>query len=156
MKGYCCKLASLVTVVLLARAVGAQDTAATAPKMPRCYRLVRGEWSRPLGVNAQYHALPAIVRLDTAPALQGGWKVVPDIAFPTKSRFGGWPRWTRQGDTLEIQWSTGFQVTTVRLGWAAGKDLRGAVKVWSDANEFGRNPPRASILARPVSCAELP
>ena len=156
MKGYRWKLVSLGIVGLLAQAARAQDTAATPPAVPRCYRLIRGEWSRPLGVNAQYHALPALVRLDTAPALQGGWKVVSDIAFPTKSRFGGWPRWTRQADTLEIQWSTGFQVTTVRLGWTAGKDLRGAVRVWSDANEFGRNPPHASILARPVSCAELP
>jgi C-terminal processing protease CtpA/Prc len=33
--------------------------------------------------------------------------------------------------------------------------LRGTVSIWSDGNEFGRNPPHAFVVARPVTCAEL-
>jgi hypothetical protein len=156
MKGHCFRLASLGFAVLLAQAVGAQDTSAPAQGVPRCYRLLRGEWSRPLGVNAQYHALPSIIRLDTTRAVRGGWTVVPDIAYPTKSRFPDLPHWTRQADSLEIRWSDGFQATIVRLPKGEGGELRGTATVWSDAHEFRRNPPHASILARPVSCAEVP
>lgn len=60
---------------------------APAPTIPECYRLIRGEWSRPLGVNARYHALPAVIRLDTMPASRGGWVVSPDVAFPIPNHY---------------------------------------------------------------------
>lgn len=153
MKRYCCMLASLGILALLAQAGGAQDTSAPAPGAPRCYRLIRGEWSRPLGVNAQYHAFPSFVRLDTTRAEWGGWMVEPDIAYPTSTHLAGSPRWTWQADTLEIVWSNGFQSTTVRLVKGEVEELRGTVTIWSDANEFGGDLPHASMLARPVSCA---
>jgi hypothetical protein len=156
MKGKCYTLACLGVATLFAARLAAQSTSVPAPGAPRCYRLVRGGWSRPLGVNAQYHALPPVIRLDTTPASRGGWTVAPDIAFPTPNRFPGTPRWTVRADSLEILWSNGFQVTTVRLDVTDSAQLRGTVSIGSDANEFGSNPPHATILARRVSCAELP
>jgi hypothetical protein len=128
---------------------------AQAPTLPECYRLTRGEWSRPLGVNARYHGLPAVIRLDTMPALRGGWIVSPDIAFPFANHYPGTPRWTRQADSVEILWSNGYEVTTVRLGTGKNNGLSGTVTVRGDANEFGTDLPHASIIAHRVSCAEL-
>jgi hypothetical protein len=135
------------------RSLGAQRAQVGAPSVPRCYRLAQGEWSRPLGVNARYHTLPVMVRLDTARAGREGWKVAPDIDFPTPSHFRGTPRWTRQGESIEMLWSNGYQVTTVRLSPSGGDELRGTAIVRSDANEFGSDLPHASIVARRISCA---
>ena len=148
-------LASAV-VVFFAPFLGAQSSRGRKPASPRCYRLSHGEWSHPLGVNAAYHAIPAIVRLDTVPDAGDGWTVAPDIAFPTGHHFPGMPRWTQQGDSIGIVWSNGYQVTTVRLGPSRGEDLRGTATVRSDANEFGTDLPRASIVARPAPCTGRP
>jgi hypothetical protein len=50
-------------------------------------------------------------------------------------------------------WSNGFQSTTLRLGRRGNKELRGTASVWSDANEFGDNLPRAKALATRTPCA---
>jgi hypothetical protein len=150
------KLVYLGLGVLFGPTLGAQSTPGPAPAGARCYRFIRGEWSRSLGVNARYHALPAVIRLDTVRAARGGWTVAPDIAFPTASHFPGTPRWIRQADSIEIVWSNGYQVTILRLGGPEGGELRGTATVRSDANEFGTDLPHASIVARPVSCADLP
>jgi hypothetical protein len=121
-----------------------------------CYHLSRSDWSRALGVNARYHALPASIRLDTVRAARGGWTVAPDIAFPNANRFPGTPRWVFHADSIEIVWSNGYQVTTVRLSVTGGDELRGSATVSSDANEFGTDLPHASVVARRTSCADLP
>lgn len=139
-------------VVLIGIALSAL---APAPTIPECYRLTRGEWSRPLGVNARYHVLPAVIRLDTMPASRGGWMVSPDIVFAFPNHYAGTPRWLRKADSVEILWSNGYEVTTVRLGTDKGNELSGIVTVRGDANEFGTDLPHASIIARRVSCAEL-
>lgn len=77
-------------------------------------------------------------------------------AFPNASFFPGTPRWTRQADSIVIVWSNGYQVTTVRLGATQEDELRGTATVGSDANEFGMDPPHASIVAPRVSCAGPP
>src|SRR6266536_4729037 len=119
------KTAYLGIGVLVAQALSAQSTQAPTTAVPRSYRLIRGEWSRSLGVNARYHALPAVIRLDTARAARDGWTVAPDIAFPSPNHFPGTPHWMRQADSIEIVWSNGYQGTTVRLGPPKGNDLRG-------------------------------
>ncbi len=123
------------------------------PGIAGCYRLTLGEWSRPLGENAAYHAIPSIVRLDNARAMRGGWRALPDISYPTPNRLRGTPSWTAPRDTVEIMWSNGFQSTTVRLGRRGAKELRGSAIVWSDANEFGSDLPRAKVIARRIACA---
>lgn len=127
-----------------------------APIEPRCYRIILGSWSRPLGVNASYHAVPAVVRLDTVRAARGGWTVVPDIAAFHGSDFPGHPSWARKADSIRIRWSNGYQVTTILLGASGADDLRGTVTVGSDANEFGTDVPHATVDARRTSCAGVP
>jgi hypothetical protein len=119
------RVACVAFAAFFAPFLGAQSTRGREPAHPRCYRLSVGEWSRPLGVNAAYHAIPPIVRLDTVPVADDGWSVAPDIAFPTGGRFPGMPRWTQQGDSIRIVWSSGYQGTTVRLGPWRREDLRG-------------------------------
>lgn len=129
------------------------QTRRAPPGIAGCYRLVVGEWSRPLGNIAAYHVIPSIVRLDTTRAMGGGWKALPDIRYPTPNRLRGTPSWTAPRDTVEILWSNGAQSTTVRLGRRA-KELRGSASVRSDANDFGADPPRARVVARKVGCAQ--
>lgn len=156
MTGQCYRSALLGCAVLFAPTLGAQSTAVPTPTAPRCYQLIGVEWSRSLGVNAGYHAIPPVIRLDTARAGADGWKVSPDIAFPTPNRRGFTPRWTFRGDSIEILWSDGFQATTVRLGATETDELRGTGAVRSDANEFRGKQPHATIVAHRVSCAEPP
>lgn len=146
-------LASLVAAAGLPVSAWSQ---ADTPGAPRCYRLIQSEWSRPLGVNAAYHVIPEVVRLDTASAPDGSRAAAPDIAYPTPSRARGMPRWTHRGDSIQIVWSTRFQATTIRLGPSQGDDLRGTATVFSDANEFGTDLPRATIDAKRTSCAGVP
>lgn len=79
--------------------------------------------------------------------------MTPDIRFPTGRNFPGTPRWMERGDSIDILWSNGYQATRVRLGPGRGKELRGIATVMSDANELGRKPPHASVVASPVACA---
>lgn len=115
------------------------------------YVLTLSEWSRPLGTNAAYHAVPTDVLLDTV-AAQGGWKVSPDIKYPYPHRFPA-PRWTFFRDTVRIVWSNGFQPTILRLVQNKANELRGEAVVSSDANEYGVNLPRAQVTARRIACA---
>ena len=156
MKGQSHALVCAALCALCAPCLGAQGTPTAAPTETRCYHLSHGEWSRPLGVNAAYHAIPAMVRLDTVPAAHGGWVVVPDLAFPNDNHFPGMPHWTQQADSIGIVWSNGYQVTIVRLGPSRGEELRGTATVRSDANEFGTELPHASIIARRTTCTGSP
>ena len=115
------------------------------------YLLTLSEWSRPLGTNAAYHAIPTDVLLDTI-AVRGGWKVSPDIKYPYPHRFPA-PRWTFVRDTVQIMWSNGFQPTILRLVRNNANELRGEAVVRSDANEYGDNLPRAEVTARRIACA---
>lgn len=146
-----------LAALILAPSKRAQSTAQPQDiVLAGCYRIAVGAWSRPLGVNAGFHAVPEKIRLDTAPASRGGWKVSPDIAYPYPSRFTGYPRWTVMGDSVEIGWSNGFQPTTVRLGRHRGAALRGIAIVQSDANEYGTSLPRAEVVARRIKCTSKP
>jgi hypothetical protein len=145
----------LVAPMLASPSLLAQTASPRAPvEFVGCYELTLGAWSRPLGINAAYHAIPATVRLDTAAAARGGWRVSPDIAYPHPSRFPGTPRWTATQSTVEITWSNGFQSTALRLA-RYGTRLRGQAIVGSDANEFGTDLPRAEIVARPIACVPM-
>ena len=144
----------LVIPILASASLRAQTPSLRAPgQFVGCYDLALGAWSRPLGINAAYHVIPATVRLDTAIAARGGWKVSPDIAYPHPSRFPGTPRWTATRSTVEITWSNGFQMTALRLSRYGAQELRGQAIVGSDANEFGTDLPRADIVARRITCA---
>ena len=142
----------LVAPILASASLCAQTASPRAPaEFVGCYDLALGPWSRPLGINAAYHAIPATVRLDTAVAARGWWSVTPDIAYPYPSRFPGTPRWTATQSSVEIMWSNGFQSTALRLA-RYGTRLRGQAIVASDANEFGTDLPRAEIVARRIAC----
>jgi hypothetical protein len=146
----------LVAPMLAQASICAQTAAPRAPvAFAGCYNLALGAWSRPLGVNAAFHAIPTTIRLDTAAATRGGWRVSPDIVYPYPRRFPGTPRWTAANDTLEIMWSNGYQPTTLRLGRHGTDELRGHAVVWSDANEYGTDLPRAEVAARRIACAPL-
>ena len=146
-------LIALATMLAPASLFAQRATRHPPPGIAGCYKLTIGEWSRPLGANAGYHAIPGIVRLDNARAMRGGWRALPDISYPTPNRLRGTPSWTAPRDTIEIMWSNGFQSTTLRLGRRGAKELRGSAIVWSDANEFGTDLPRARVTARRVACA---
>lgn len=142
----------LVAVLSASPSLFAQTASPRAPaEFVGCYELALGPWSRPLGVNAAFHAVPATVRLDTAVAARGGWRVSPDIAYPYPSKFPGTPRWTARQSGVEIMWSDGFQSTALRLA-RYGTRLRGQAVVASDANEFGTDLPRAEVVARRIEC----
>ena len=155
----CARTTFRITILLLVGSMlsSASVTAQTAiPRAPAafvgCYKITLGAWSRT--VNApEFHAIPARVRLDTALASQGGWKVSPDIAYPFPSRYPGTPRWIVTQDTVEIMWSNGFQPTTLRLGRHGDWELRGQAVVRSDANEYGTDLPHAAVVAERVVCA---
>jgi hypothetical protein len=143
----------LVGSMLSSASVSAQTAVPRAPAaFVGCYKITLGAWSRT--VNApEFHAVPTTIRLDTAAASRGGWMVSPDIAYPIPSRLRGTPVWTVAQDTVEIVWSNGFQATTLRLGRHGDWELRGRGGIWSDANEYGTNLPRADVVAERVVCA---
>jgi len=148
------RVMSLILVATMSASAGlsAQTVAPRAPvAFVGCYEIALGAWSRT--VNApEFHAIPATIRLETAAASSGGWKVSPDIAYPFPSRLPGPPRWTVAQDTVEIVWSNGFQSTTLRLGPHGDWELRGRAGVWSDANEYGADLPHAAATATRVAC----
>jgi hypothetical protein len=144
----------LIVFALSHRELHAQTSDGRVPVIAGCYHLARGEWSKPLGANAAYHALPQFVRLDTGSTGHRGRKVTPDIAFPTSRRFPGTPYWSIMGDTIRIVWSNGFQTTGLSLV-REGADLRGLATVDGDAHEYGEDLPRASILARRIGCTTI-
>jgi len=144
-------LASALTLVISVQVADAQ-----VPSLPGslagCYELSLGAWSRPLGVNAAYHKLPSKIELDTIAAAHVGWVLRPDMAFPSANRFGGMPRWAARGDSVEMVWSNGFQATTLRVRRSSPVEFEGQAVVWSDANEFGNDLPRAPVNVRRTPC----
>jgi hypothetical protein len=124
----------------------------TATAITGCYHVQLGPWSRSFGVNAAYHAIPSVIRLDTVAAAGGGYVVAPNISFPRGRAFPGTPRWIIRADSLQIFWSSGYQTTTLRLAITASDSLRGFATVGSDANEFGTDLPRADARARRQPC----
>ena len=130
----------------------AQSTPGAPPELVGCYTITKGPWSRPLGVNGEYHQVPLRIQLDTARAAREGWVLRPDIVFPGGNRFTGTPRWTATTDSVELLWSDGYQPTWMRLARRPASELEGEAIVGSDANEFGDNPPRARVKARRVLC----
>lgn len=149
---YSLRVLILVAPMVASASLFAQTASPRAPaEFVGCFDLTLGTWSRPLGINAAYHAIPATIRLDTAAAARGGWRVSPDIAYPHPSRFPGTPRWTATQSSVEITWSNGFQSTALRLA-RYGTRLRGQAIVASDANEFGTDLPRAEVVARRIAC----
>src|ERR1035437_373913 len=150
------RLRRMLTALLAASvsgALGAQTVAPSAPaEFAGCYRLALGKWSHPLGRNEAYHALPSSIRLDTVAGERGGWKVSPDIAYPTRSSMRWMPRWAMRGDTAAVVWSTGFQVTSMNLTTSGRTELRGVATVGSDANEFREGVPVAEVVATRIAC----
>ena len=146
---------SFVFVIIAAASarLGAQTTGALPPAgWVGCYAIALDPWSRSLGVNAAYHAVPSTIFLDSMPAARGGWRVSPDIQYPGNGSFPGLPRWRVANDTAEVSWSNGFQPTTLRLVRHDSGELRGDAVVRSDANEFGEQLPRAAVIARRIAC----
>ncbi len=145
-------LVSVCSLTLSHSSALAQSASNPRFEIAGCYTLTLGRWSRPLGVNGEYHQLPLRIDLDTASAAQGGWKLRPDIVFPGGNQFPGTPRWTATVDSVELLWSNGYQPTWVRLARRSVDQLQGEAIVGSDANEFGNDPPRAPVTARRRSC----
>jgi len=116
------------------------------------YSVTLGEWSRPIGTNGPYHAIPPEITLDTASAAGTGGRVSPDIKYPFPSHFPGVPRWTLSHDTIQVVWSNGFQPTILNLVQKDANTLQGEAVVRSDANEYGNNPPHAEVTARRIAC----
>jgi hypothetical protein len=146
-------------IVLAATLFQAQLGAQVSPLTCRAaiagrYSLTLGGWSRPLGADAPYHAIPTEILLDTAAAARGGWKVSPDVKYPHPHYFPGTPRWTTVHDTVQIVWSNGFQPTVLSLTRKDSNELNGEAVVGSDTNEYGTDPPRAQVTARRVACAQ--
>jgi len=138
---------------LFQRGLKAQANLSSCPSsIAGRYSLTLGEWSRPLGANAPYHAIPGEIVLDTAAASRGGWKVSPDIKYPFPHRFPGTPRWTISHDTVQVVWSNGFQPTIVTLVQGGDNTLIGKAVVRSDANEYGTDLPHAAVVARRIAC----
>jgi hypothetical protein len=133
--------------------IDAQEGTSAPVAISGCYSISLGVWSRSLGANAAYHELPTMVRLDTIALERGGWRLTPDIEYPSSRRLSGLPRWIMRGDSIEMTWSNGFQPTWIRVVQTLPNELRGEAEVGSDANEFGNNPPRAPVHARRVRCA---
>jgi hypothetical protein len=153
------KVSSLFIILILLVAVsssGAQTVANPLPPSVRamrgCYAMTAAEWSPP-DVNAAYHRIPPLIRLDTVPsAVGGGWVLSPNIAYPYHGAFPGTPKWTFSADTLRLVWSNGFAPTLVTLvhqdslwtGEAVGE---------IDAHTIPPSPlPRARVTARRVRC----
>jgi len=145
-------LVSVCSLTLSHSSALAQSASNPRFEIAGCYTLTLGRWSRPLGVNGEYHQLPLRIDLDTASAAQGGWKLRPDLVFPGGNQFAGTPRWTATVDSVELLWSNGYQPTWVRLARRSVDQLQGEAIVGSDANEFGNDPPRAPVTARRRSC----
>ena len=127
----------------------------TPPPISGCYRVDKAEWSRPLGPDAGYHVIPAVIRLDTVPEAREGWRVSPDIAFPAPSEEKWVPRWTATADSVEIVWSNGYLVTKLELQRSGVSELRGEAIAESDESDDGVAFPHAPVVARRIACAAL-
>lgn len=148
-------LAGLVLTSTAALSRDSQRRRPEAPAVSGCYRVDMGEWSRPLGPDAAYHAIPAVIRLDTVPDATSGWRASPDIAFPQPSEERWVPRWTAKADSVEVMWSNGYLVTRLDLWRSSPAELRGVAIAESDAMEEGAALPRARVVARRVACTAV-
>lgn len=139
---------------LVARAQGQSVHAPAA--FAGCYRIALDRWSPPL-TNVAFHLIPTTFRLDTVTAARGGWVVSPDISYPSPHRFRGFPRWAVRGDSVEIVWSDGFQVTRMLIGRRGATELRGRAAAESDRRVAGELFPSTSVVASRIACdAMLP
>jgi hypothetical protein len=138
--------------LLLVFAAGAASQRVSRPTTPICYRLQADRWSPPLGGDSVFHVVPAVIRLDTLPATHGGWRVEPNNAFlnGAAAAFPGTPRWLVVADSIEIVWSNGYAVTTVRLGPERSGVRRGTAVARSDA--VSATPPHTTVHARLAAC----
>jgi hypothetical protein len=151
-------LPSFIILILLVAASSSGAQAVANPLSPSvramggCYAMTAGEWS-PRDVNADYHRIPPLIRLDSVPsALGGGWLLSPNISYPHHGAFPGTPKWTLSADTLRLMWSNGFARTLVMLVHQDSLWIGEAVGE-TDANTFPPSPvPRALVTAHRVRC----
>jgi hypothetical protein len=141
-----------VAVAISNSRAAAQSTPGAPTELVGCYGITKGPWSRPLGVNGEYHQVPLRIELDSARAAREGWVLRPDIVFPGGNEFPGTPRWTATADSVQLLWSNGYQPTWMRLVRRSATELAGEAVVGSDANEFGDDPPRALVKVRRIPC----
>ena len=132
--------------------IAAQNVPGIHSALIGCYGLTKGPWSRPLGVNGEYHQMPLRIQLDSTRAAREGWVLRPDIVFPDGNQFQGTRRWLATADSVELLWSNGYQPTWMRLARRSDTELEGEAIVGSDANEFGNDPPASSVKARRIPC----
>ena len=130
----------------------AQSPTAAPKDVVGCYALTVEPWSRPVGGDGRYYAVPKIVRLDTLAVEGGGWRLLPNIAYPNGRHLPP-PRWLVVRDSIQLVWSNGYQPTVVSLVRQARGSLRGQVVALSDAHVAGEPPPaRARVTARRAEC----
>ena len=98
-------LIALASIFAPASLFAQRATRRPPPGIAGCYKLALGEWSRPLGVNAGYHAIPGVVRLDSARAIRGGGEPCRTLPIPLPTGLRG-TRVAAPRDTVEImcQW----------------------------------------------------
>ena len=119
---------------------------------PVCYRLRVGGEAIAFGPRDHLHGIPSVVRLDTVPTTHGGWRVEPNIGFRPPAAFPGTPRWSVVGDSIELLWSNGYAVTTLKLGGEHNGVRAGTATARSDAVAPDSNWPRAKVRATAVAC----
>jgi hypothetical protein len=119
---------------------------------PVCYRLRVETGADAFGPRDHRHGLPSVIRLDTVPAIHGGWRVEPNISFRPPAAFPGTPRWSVVGDSIDLLWSNGYAVTTLTLGSEHDGVRAGTAMARSDAVVPESNWPRASVRATAVAC----
>lgn len=140
-----------VGMSLLARQANAQPARTHQPpaNVVGCYQLTAGDWRPGVGDNSAYHTLPHFVVLDSIPVdTSGAWRITPDMDYPDRRAYRGYPRWNFNKDELRLMWSNGFMVTTATLrptehGW------KGKARAKSDYATL------RSLIRRPGASIEL-
>ncbi|HWH51900.1 MAG TPA: hypothetical protein VN651_10195 [Gemmatimonadaceae bacterium] len=140
------------TVLFVALAALTSPPTAASRARPICYRLHVESGSSTFGPRDHLHGLPPIVRLDTMPAGHGGWRLQPNIAFTPPAAFPGTPAWTVVGDSIELVWSNGDAVTTLRLGGERNGVRFGTATARNDVVVPDSTRPRARVRAIAVAC----
>jgi hypothetical protein len=143
-----------LTVYLAASLLSQRALAQRAPaNVVGCYHLTVDKWRPGVGSDSAYHALPRFVVLDSTPLDDGDWRIIPNIDFPHPRNFPAYPRWSVEGNQLELTWSNGFSVTSATLrptanGW------KGKARAKSDhATPWSLlRRPSASIELRRIAC----
>lgn len=141
----------LTTASLVARPTLAQSALTHQPpaNVVGCYQLTAGDWRPGVGDNSAYHTLPHFVVLDSIPVdTSGAWRITPDIDYPARRAYRGYPRWNFSKDELRLMWSNGFMVTTATLR-ATEHGWKGKAQAKSDYTTL------RSLLRRPGASIEL-